>query len=131
MEDFYVLIRQVHIGAVILSGSLFLLRAIGHNLTGASWPMALPLRILVWIVDTTLLTAALMLMTIVQQFPFVDSWLTMKVILLVVYIMLGWWALRAERKSTRFWSMVAALAVFGFIITVARAHNPLGFLAMI
>jgi uncharacterized membrane protein SirB2 len=131
MEEYYLLIRHVHIGSVIASGSLFLLRALGHNLLGAGWPMALPLRIIVWTVDTVLLTAALMLMTIVQQFPFVDSWLTMKVLLLVAYIMLGWWAFRAERKSTRLWSMGAAALAFGFIITVARAHNPLGIFSSI
>ena len=131
MEEYYLLIRQVHIGSVIASGSLFLLRAAGYNLFGAGWPMALPLRILVWTVDTVLLTAALMLMTIVQQYPFIDSWLTMKVLLLVVYIMLGWWAFRAARKTTRLWSMAAALAVFGFIVTIARAHSPLGIFAAI
>lgn len=131
MDEFYLPIRHVHIGAVALSGALFLVRTIGHNFLGATWPKALPLRILVWSVDTVLLTAALMLTTIVQQYPFVDGWLTMKVVLLVLYIMLGTWAFRAEKKSTRLWSMAAALAVFGFIITVARAHDPLGLLATI
>lgn len=126
MEQFYLEIRSVHIGAVIASGSLFALRAFSHNLRNAKWPSALPVRILTWSVDTVLLTAALMLMTIVQQYPFVDSWLTTKVLLLVVYIMLGSWAFRAKRRSTRLWSMGAALLVFGFIITVARAHSPLG-----
>ncbi|WP_223177112.1 SirB2 family protein [Sphingomonas rhizophila] len=131
MDEFYLPIRHVHIGAVALSGALFLVRTIGHNFLGATWPKALPLRILVWSVDMVLLTAALMLTTIVQQYPFVDGWLTMKVVLLVLYIMLGTWAFRAEKKSTRLWSMAAALAVFGFIITVARAHDPLGLLATI
>lgn len=131
MEEFYLQIRLVHIGAVFASGALFLLRAIGHNLIGAQWPMALPLRLIVWTVDTTLLTAALILMTIVQQFPFVDSWLTMKLLLLVAYIMLGWWAFRADRKSTRLWSMGVAAMVFLFIMTVARAHNPLGIFSAI
>lgn len=131
MEEYYLAIRHIHIASVVASGSLFLLRAVAFNLGGARWPMGLALRILVWTVDTILLTAALMLMTVVQQFPFIDSWLTMKVLLLVVYIMLGWWAFRAERRSTRLWSMGAALDVFGFIITVARAHSPLGLFATI
>ena len=95
------------------------------------WPSALPVRILTWSVDTVLLTAALMLMTIVQQFPFVDSWLTMEVLLLVVYILLGSLAFRGKRKSTRLWALGAALLVFGFIVTVARAHNPLGIFSSI
>lgn len=130
MEQFYLEIRGVHIGAVILSGSLFLIRVTGHNLMNAKWPMASPLRYLVWTVDTILLTAALMLMTIVQQYPFVDSWLTVKVIMLIAYIVIGWWAFRAARKQARIACSLAALAIFAFIITVARTHNPLGFLSM-
>lgn len=126
MEEFYLQIRVIHIGAVIASGSLFLLRAVAHNLLGARWPGGLPVRIITWTIDTVLLTAALMLMTIVQQFPFVDGWLTMKLVLLIAYILLGWFAFRADHKSARLWSMGAAIAVFAFIITVARAHNPLG-----
>lgn len=42
------------------------------------------MRILSWTIDTTLLSAALMLMTIVRQYPFVHGWLTVKVLLLVV-----------------------------------------------
>lgn len=131
MEEFYLDIRGIHIGAVIASGSLFLIRAIGHNLLNAKWPMASPLRFLVWSVDTILLTAALMLMTIVRQYPFVDAWLTVKVVLLVAYVVIGWWAFRADRKQVRIACSLAAIAIFGFIITVARAHNPLGFLSAI
>lgn len=131
MEEFYLDIRGIHIGAVILSGSLFLVRAIGHNLLNAKWPMASPLRFLVWSVDTILLTGALMLMTIVQQFPFVDAWLTVKVLLLVVYIVIGWWAFRAEQKRVRIACSAAAILTFAFIFTVARTHNPLGILSVI
>jgi uncharacterized membrane protein SirB2 len=74
-----------------------------------------------------LLTAALMLMTIVQQYPFVDAWLTVKVILLVVYITLGLIAFRSSRSlPERFGAFLSALCVYGFIISVARAHDPLG-----
>jgi uncharacterized membrane protein SirB2 len=131
MEEFYLQIRAVHIYSVIASGSIFFIRATGRNLFGASWPMALPLRILVYTVDTILLTAALMLMTIVQQYPFVDAWLTTKVVLLGAYIVIGWWAFRAQRKKVRIAASAAALIIFGFIITVARARDPLGFLSTI
>ena len=131
MEEFYLDIRGIHIGAVILSGALFLIRAIGHNLLNAKWPMASPLRFLVWSVDTILLTAALMLMTIVQQYPFVDGWLTVKVLLLIAYIVIGWWAFRAERKKVRIACSVAAILVFAFIFSVARTHNPLGIASLI
>lgn len=130
MEEFYPQIRTVHIWAVTASGLLFALRGGAFNLLGARWPKALPVRLLSWTIDTTLLTAALMLMTVVRQYPFVDSWLTVKVVLLVVYIGLGVLAFAASRqRRTRIGFWIAALVVFGFIVTVARAHDPLGLFA--
>ena len=79
MEEFYPQIRAVHIWSVTASGLLFALRAGALNLLGAAWPRMLPVRLLSWTIDTTLLTAALILMTIVRQYPLVDSWLTVKV----------------------------------------------------
>ena len=129
MEAFYFEIRAVHIGAVILSGLLMLLRGVACNAFGASWVMAWPVRTLSYTIDTALLTAALMLTTIIQQYPFVDSWLTMKVLLLVVYIMLGYNALRGRTSQVRWASLACAALVYGFIVTIARAHSPLGIFA--
>lgn len=130
MIEFYPEIRLVHIAAVVASGGLFLLRGLalfaGTDRT-ASWAMTAPLRYLSYTIDTVLLTAALMLMTIVQQYPFVHAWLTVKVVLLVVYIALGILAFRRGRRRTvRVGCFLAALAVYAFIISVARAHDPLG-----
>lgn len=127
MEAYYAEIRVVHIGSVLASGALFFLRGFGVNLLQARWPMAWPVRWLSYSIDTVLLTAALMLTTIVQQYPFADAWLTVKVVLLVVYIVLGSFALkrgRTRRERTLYW--LAASAVFLFIVSVARAHDPLG-----
>ena len=129
MEPFYVEIRTVHIVSVILSGALLLVRGIGLNLLNASWAVSWPARLLSYSVDTVLLTAALMLMTIVRQYPFIDSWLTVKVLLVLLYFVLGYSALGAEREKTRWLCLAAAVPVYGFIVTVARAHSPLGFLA--
>lgn len=129
MIDFYEEIRFVHIAAVVASGALFALRGLAFNL-GAGWARAAPLRFLSYTIDTVLLTAALMLMTIVQQYPFVDAWLTVKVVLLIVYILLGILALREGRpRELRMFCCFAALLVYLFIISVARQHDPLGALA--
>ena len=129
MEEFYLEIRHVHIGAVMASGSLMLMRGLAHNLTAAAWVKAWPLRYLSYAIDTVLLTAALMLMTIVQQYPFADGWLTVKVMLVLLYIVLGYRALRGETRRARWASLGAAALVYGFIVTVARAHSPLGMFA--
>jgi len=129
MIEFYLQIKWVHVAAVITSGSLFALRGAG-TLAGARWPMWAPLRFLTYTVDTVLLTAALMLITILHQYPFVQAWLTAKVCLLVVYIGLGTFALKRGRTPrVRAACYAAALAVFLFIVSIARAHHPLGIFA--
>jgi uncharacterized membrane protein SirB2 len=120
----------VHIAAVIASGLLFLLRG-GAVQLGAKWAMAAPLRYLSYSIDTVLLTAALMLVTILHQYPFVHGWLTAKVVLLVVYVVLGSFALKRGRtKGVRITCWLAALLVYLFIVSIARAHSPLGIVAL-
>ena len=129
MVEFYLEIRAVHIGSVMTSGTLFLLRGLALNLFGWRWALAWPLRYLSWTVDTVLLTAALMLMTIVHQYPVIDGWLTVKVVLLVPYIVLGYLALRGETRRVRLAAFAGAAFTCLYIYSVARAHDPLGFLA--
>ena len=77
-----------------------------------------------------LLTTALMLTTVIHQYPFSTGWVTMKVVLLVVYIVLGSIALKRGRtKRIRTVALVAALLTIGFLVTVARTHHPLGVFA--
>jgi len=122
-------IKWVHVAAVLASGALFMLRGLALHM-GARWPMAAPLRYLSYTIDTVLLTTALMLTTILHQYPFVNGWLTVKVVLLVLYVLLGSYALKRGRtRAVRIACWLAALAVYGLIISVARAHHPLGFLA--
>jgi uncharacterized membrane protein SirB2 len=128
MLEFYPQIRLVHIACVIASGLLFALRG-SLMLAGVRAYNHIALRALSWTIDTTLLTAALMLATLLHQYPFVHGWLTVKVLLLVTYIGLGTMALKRSQDSRRrAWWFIAALAVYLTIISVARAHHPLGFL---
>lgn len=129
MEPFYLEIRAAHIGAVVVSGLLLLVRSLGHNLLGAKWAMSWPVRLLSYTIDTVLLTAAMMLTTVIRQYPFVDNWLTMKLLLLAAYIMLGYQSLRGSTAAIRWASLVGAALVYGFIISIATAHNPLGIFA--
>lgn len=127
MEAFYPQILMVHIAAVSLSGALFFARAFAGNVLGGAWTMAAPVRYLSYSIDTTLLTAALMLMTITHQAPFVTAWLTVKVALLVVYVVLGSYALKRGRsRLTRLLCSVGAIAVLLFMASIAVTHDPLG-----
>ncbi len=80
-------------------------------------------------IDSTLLAAAVILATMLHQYPFMDTWLTVKFLLLVVYIILGTLALRRGRTLRRRTVFFAgALLVYGFIISVAITHDPFGIL---
>ena len=131
MIEFYPEIKWVHVAAVLASGGLFALRGIAM-LGGARWYMAAPLRYLSYTIDTVLLTAAMMLATVLHQYPFVHAWLTVKVLLLVVYVVLGSYALkRGATRAIRARAFVAALLVYAFIISVARMHDPRGILLLL
>jgi uncharacterized membrane protein SirB2 len=129
MSELYLGIRSVHITCAVLTISLFVLRGM---LMLAESPL-LAHRVLRWTpiaVDTVLLTTALMLMNIIRQYPFQSAWLTAKIGLLVAYMVLGSIALRYGRtKRIRVVALMAALATVGFLVTVARTHQPLGLLA--
>ena len=128
MIEFYPQIKFVHVLCVILSGSLFALRG-AMMLADSRVTNHAALRYLSYAIDTTLLTAALMLITILHQYPFVQAWLTVKVFLLVVYIVLGVFALRRGRtRQVRAICYFAALLVYASIIGVALAHDPRGWL---
>lgn len=128
MIEFYPQIKQFHIFVALLSGSIFALRG-AFSLAGARWPMAQPVKWLSYTVDTALLTAALMLLTILPWAMFGNGWLLMKVTLVVVYVALGVFAMRRGRtRRMRALCYILALLVFGMIYGIARAHHPLGVL---
>ena len=125
---FYPQIKTVHIACITASGSLFAIRG-AAVLSGARWPLALPVRWLSYAIDTALLTAALMLLTILPWAMFANGWLTTKLVLIVVYVVLATFALRRARtRISRAGFYIAALVTFAFAISIAIAHHPLGIL---
>ncbi|HVI26511.1 MAG TPA: SirB2 family protein [Xanthomonadaceae bacterium] len=127
MIEFYPQIKWLHVAMVVCSGSLFLLRGLLVQAGQARIAMAAPVRWLSYAIDTTLLTAALMLLTILPHGMFANGWLTVKLLLVVLYVVLGVFALRRGRtpRAKRI-AYVTALLVFAFIVTIARTHHPLG-----
>lgn len=129
MIEFYPQIKSAHILLVLLSGSLFALRG-GFALFGAHWPRHIGVRYTSYSIDTMLLTSAAMLLTILPGALFANGWLTIKLVWVVVYIVLGVLAMRPGRsRRARVLCYFAALLVFVGIIGIARQHNPWGWLA--
>ena len=129
--EFYTQIKWVHIVAVILSGGLFMLRGL-LVMAGSRWGMAAPMRYLSYGIDTVLLTAALMLLTILPGGMFANGWLAVKLLLLVVYVVLGSFALKRGRTARmRTTCYLGALLVYAWMIGIARLHHPMGWLMLL
>jgi uncharacterized membrane protein SirB2 len=124
--EFYGPIRNVHIAAVLTSGALFLLRALLVQCGRSGLALAAAPRLLSYAVDTTLLTAAVMLVAILPSAVYANGWLAAKLALLPVYVVLGWLALRARSRARRLAAFAGALLAFGAMYGIARAHDPLG-----
>ena len=118
----YLLLYYTHILTVALSGSYFLLRGI-WMMQGSRLLAARFVRISPHVIDTLLLLSAIGLSVMTQQYPFTHHWLTVKLLALVAYILLGVFALRRGRTpGVRKACFAGALVVFGFIVAVALTH---------
>lgn len=125
----YSVLKQLHITCVALSGFGFVLRGF-WMLTGSSWLERRWVRIVPHLVDTLLLGSALILAIITVQYPFVQSWLTAKVLGLLLYILCGTMALkRGKTRTSRAGFFVVALLIFSYIVSVAFARSPFGLFA--
>jgi len=124
----FLTLKAIHVSCAVISFALFFLRGIwsfnGSPIMRQGWIKVVP-----HIVDTLLLVSALALAFTIQQYPFVDAWLTAKVFGLLLYIGLGSIALKyGKTKAVRVSAWLAALAVFAYIVLVAKQHNPLPFI---
>ncbi len=127
----YSYVLLVHIGAVIMSGGLFFSRGLAA-LLGAGWPRARLVRTLSYAVDTVLLAAALTLVFILPKQVFANHWLSLKLVCVAGYIVLGIAAMRPSMpKSWRWLAFVAGEGLFINIIGIAVTHNPLGWLSLL
>jgi uncharacterized membrane protein SirB2 len=130
MGDYFLPLRAIHMTCAGLSIAGFVLRWF-WMLTDSRLLDARPVKTLPHIVDTLLLASALALVAIIG-FGANAAWIGAKIAGLVVYVMLGTLALKRGRtKGARAVYGVLAIIVFAFIASVARTHDPLGFLRAI
>lgn len=115
-----------HLIIVAVSIGLFSLRC-AFTMADLPLPQARWMRVLPHAVDTALLASGVWLMLLTRQFPFVHAWLSIKLLLVVAYIVLGHVALRrGSTLRTRMLAAVAALLAIGCVILVAVAHDRQG-----
>ncbi|MFC4158827.1 SirB2 family protein [Chitinimonas lacunae] len=120
----YYLIKHIHMTTVGITALLFVLRGV-WMLTDSPRLQARWVRIVPHINDTVLLGSAIVLASMLRQAPFLDGWLTAKLLGLLAYIALGTVALKRGRTRTiRATAFFLALLVLGYIVLVARSKQP-------
>jgi len=125
----YGILKHLHLTTVILSFCLFIMRGI-WMMAESPHLQARWVRIVPHVIDAILLASAIGLTLTLHQYPFAQGWLTAKVLGLIAYIILGSIALkRGSTLAIRIAAFIGSLAVFGYIVSVALTHSPLGFLA--
>lgn len=124
----YSLLKQLHLATLAITLALFVLRGF-WMMTRSPMLQARWVRIVPHVNDTLLLSSGIGLAVLVQQYPLVHGWLTAKFFALILYIILGTFALkRGKTQGQRIAAWVAALLVFGYMVSVALTHDPLPFI---
>ena len=126
----YLTIKTLHVTCVILSISGFCLRGLlllRHPALRRWHGERRWLRMLPHLNDSLLLAAAITLTVLIGQYPFVNDWLTAKIVGLLAYILLGAYALRpGGSPRLRITAGITAVAVFGWIVSVALSKHVWG-----
>ncbi|MEE9548303.1 MAG: SirB2 family protein [Nitrosomonadaceae bacterium] len=120
----YAALKIIHVISVIFSYLLFMLRGIwmmqNSSILQRRWVKILP-----HVIDTVLLASAVTLVTMIQQYPGMSTWLSTKIGGLLLYIILGMMALRfGKSRKIKIISWIAAQIVFFYIVLVALTKNP-------
>jgi uncharacterized membrane protein SirB2 len=121
--ELYPGLRHAHMGLAAVSVGLFAARVAGV-LGGAAWPLAPAWRRASVLVDTALFGAGVTLWWLLSLQPVRDAWLGVKLLLVVLYIVLGSLALkRAPTRRGKALAFAASLACIAAVVAIARAHD--------
>ena len=117
------MIKLIHMSTAFISISFFMVRGFwvfkNSPMMSKKWVKILP-----HVNDTVLLITATLLALSVQQYPFVDGWLTAKFTALIIYIIFGMFALkRAKEMKNKVVFFILALVTFSYIVGVALTRS--------
>ncbi|MDX9875718.1 MAG: SirB2 family protein [Spongiibacteraceae bacterium] len=120
----YLALKHSHMMFAVLSVLFFIVRG-GMKLAGSNLLQNKLIKVLPHVIDTFLLLTAIGLLVTLSLNPFAVSWLTAKIIGLVVYIALGVTMMRLARtRATQAVAFVLALATFAYIMSTAFNKTP-------
>ena len=120
----YQTLKLIHISCAIISVTGFTVRGL-MALMDSPYLQQRWLKITPHLVDTLLLGSAVYLAVASSQYPFEHSWLTAKVLALIVYILAGMWVMRfGKTRTQKLCAYILALASFSYIFAVALTRTP-------
>ncbi|AWB67697.1 hypothetical protein C2869_15175 [Saccharobesus litoralis] len=119
----YFAVKHAHMLLAIISIGLLVFRTIllvrDSDLINAKWVKITP-----HVVDTFLLVSAVILMTIIHQYPIQAPWLTEKLLLVFAYIALGVYTIKIAKSNThRLAGLAAGLFCIASVIHLAMAKQ--------
>ncbi len=125
----FIALKTIHVASVILSITGYVIRGV-WMIRESPWLQNIWVRVLPHIIDTTLLVSAILLAWQIRRYPFVDGWLTAKVLALVAYIVIGAIGLKYGRtKKIRVTAWLVAIAIFLYVVLIALTRQVLPFVA--
>lgn len=122
----YMALKHTHLLLVAISLAFLTLRFV-LSLKGSGLLQHKFLKIAPHVVDTFLLLSAIGLMVTIQQYPFVNPWLTEKLIGVLAYIALGVMAFKGRTTTLRVFAFVGALGWMVLVVKVAITKTPVLF----
>ncbi|MEE8150302.1 MAG: SirB2 family protein [Nitrosomonadaceae bacterium] len=120
----YAELKIIHVVSAIFSYLLFTLRGVwmmqDSPILQRRWVKILP-----HVIDTVLLASAIALVTMIQQYSGMNTWLSAKIGGILLYIILGMMALRfGKTRKIKTIAWITAQIVFFYIVLVALTKNP-------
>ncbi len=117
--EYYAILKHIHMACAGLTFVGFLIRGY-WMIIESDMLQKKPIKILPHIIDSVLLLTAIIMVVLSGMYPFQVDWITIKVFLLVLYIVLGTIALKkGKTKKTRMITFALALVTILAIFATA------------
>jgi uncharacterized membrane protein SirB2 len=120
METFYSLypaVKHTHLMFIAMSVIFFIVRFVLHLRKSPIMEKKF-VKVAPHVIDTFLLLSGFTLCFMIKQYPFVDPWMTEKIICVAAYIALGVMALKSNRnKLFKFFAFIGAI---GWVVLAAK-----------
>jgi uncharacterized membrane protein SirB2 len=129
LVDLYLPLKHVHMSLVFISIILFIIRG-GAKVCQSHGFNQKWLKIVPHLLDSLLLVSGIALTIIIAQYPISHHWLTVKMLLLVGYIVLGMKTMKSTQVMQQRTYFAAALCCVLLLVMVAKTHHPMGLFSL-